>query len=482
MPQAKQVRVSDLHLDLANYRTVTQSDEIGAANAMLSVSPDWFLALMDSILEDGYVPIENIIALEEEPDTLVVKEGNRRIAILKLLLGIIPADAVQIPEDYRQKIATVDAEWRNQNSEVSCALYSGDESDKVDAIVSRTHGYGQKAGRLQWNAIARARHDREKNRANRPALDLLEKFLASDGGPEAARWAGIYPYTVLEEAVKRLHKRFGATSAMELAAAYPAVLHKDALDSILRDIGLKIITFDTLRTRESEMLEKYGVTSPSPTTSGVANNAGPTTGGNSTHSGSSQPPPANSQGPSAGSGPSQPTSGSQAGPGGTSTTPGGVNPNAAVSSYDPENIKRLLRSVKPLGVKRHKVKAVLDECLRLNIKRTPLAFGFLVRSAFELSAKAYCDDHAPNGPKAVKADGNDRNLVDVLRDVGQHLIKNGYNKRDLHGAMAELNLPVSLLSVTSMNQLIHNPHYVVSASEMCVSFARVFPLLDAMNK
>jgi len=42
---------------------------------------------MESLLDDGYSPTENIIVLDNT-DHLVVKEGNRRIAALKLILGL----------------------------------------------------------------------------------------------------------------------------------------------------------------------------------------------------------------------------------------------------------------------------------------------------------------------------------------------------------------------------------------------------------
>jgi hypothetical protein len=105
---------------------------------------------------------------------------------------------------------------------------------------------------------------------------------------------------------------------------------------------------------------------------------------------------------------------------------------------------------------------------------------------FEISAKAYCNDHAgKGGPSAIKADGNDRTLVDVLREIHVHLTKNNTDKlmiKELHGAMAELGKPDSFLSVTSMNQLVHNPKFIVDETHISTLFSNVFPLLQAMNR
>lgn len=102
---------------------------------------------------------------------------------------------------------------------------------------------------------------------------------------------------------------------------------------------------------------------------------------------------------------------------------------------------------------------------------------------FEISAKAYCIDHKAEGLSATK-DNNDRKLVDVLRDVTKHLTKNNTDKEAqklLHGALTEIAKSDGILSVTSMNQLIHNPKFSHQPSDIAILFGNVFPLLEAMN-
>jgi hypothetical protein len=91
MPSTTQLNVDKLHLDLSNFRTVHQKNETQAIKTMIAVSPDRFWALMDSLLDDGYHPTENIIILSSD-NKYLVKEGNRRIAALKIIAGrIIPS-------------------------------------------------------------------------------------------------------------------------------------------------------------------------------------------------------------------------------------------------------------------------------------------------------------------------------------------------------------------------------------------------------
>ena len=82
------------------------------------------------------------------------------------------------------------------------------------------------------------------------------------------------------------------------------------------------------------------------------------------------------------------------------------------------------------------------------------------------------------------SDGKDKNHLDGLRDVCNFITK---NKQDLakvkvlHGAMAELATPNGLLSVTSMNQLVHNTSFSLSDNHISTLFHNVIPLLIEMN-
>lgn len=162
MPSTDFKPVRDLKLDLFNPRTIPQPDEIRAVQAMVSIRPDYFWSLVESMLDSGYLPTENIIVLEstDVSQALVVKEGNRRIAALKLILGYLPQGILETPEHIKARIDGISADWRANNESVPCTIYPSTESVTVDRIVDLAHGKGEKAGRNQWTAVARARHNR----------------------------------------------------------------------------------------------------------------------------------------------------------------------------------------------------------------------------------------------------------------------------------------------------------------------------------
>lgn len=448
MPEASPISVKQLKLDLKNFRTVPQSSERNSVHAMISINPDWFWALMDSLASDGYLPTENIIVLRKPNGDLVVKEGNRRIAALKLIFGYLKRDLFDVPADLENKIKALAKSWFKTNEGVPCTIYEEKQEEFVDRIVSLAHGKGEKAGRDKWNAIARARHHRDKDGASEPALDLLEKYLKHGKNltqGQGERWSGDYPLTVLDEAIKRIATRFGVGSSRDLADGYPDKISKrPILETILKDVGEGTLDFETIRDKHADFAERrYAL---------------------------SLPPQPKGQGPKGG---------------GTGPKPTGPRPGPALSTDDPRSVTRKLKLFGPRGNHREKLVTLLVEARTLRLEKHPHAFCFLLRSMFEISAKAYCKDHSTaGGPSCTDSKEEDRRLVDVLRDITRHLTKNKTDRpmmKTLHGAMTELAKSEGLLSVTSLNQLIHNSRFSIKGSDISHLFHNVFPLLEAMN-
>ncbi|UKD10991.1 hypothetical protein L3V59_15255 [Burkholderia aenigmatica] len=487
MPITEITSVKKLKLDLSNYRTMKQASERHAVEAIIAIKPDWFWALMESLLETGYLPTENILVQKGggAKPSLVVKEGNRRIAALKLIHGFIPVDGLPIPQNIVTAIDKIGSDWKKSNSTVPCAIYAPEEAETVNRIRSLTHGKGEKAGRNTWTAVARARHNRDENGAVEAALDLLEKYLASGKNltdQQAQRWAGDYPLSVLEEAGKRIAVRIGASNSTDLAKQYPNIKYRLQIEDIIRDIGLQHIRFDSIRRKDIDFASGYGLPpDPAQTTSNVS-----TGGVNGTSNGAAT---GNAGGNSASGKASASNGGGTANAGVANNTKivpasaSGTRKTIAVAIHDPKHVARTLKKFTPKGANREKVVSLLLEIKNLKLDKSPIAFCFLLRSMFEISAKAYCQDHKADGLSATK-NGLDRKLVEVLRDIAKHLTNNNQDQeaqRKLHGAITEIAKPEGILSVTSMNQLVHNPKFAHQPTDIAILFGNVFPLLEAMN-
>lgn len=457
MGKTKKIKVADLYIDLTNYRTVHQPDEEHATNALISIHPNYFWGLMESLLDDGYSPTENIVVLNVNGKH-VVKEGNRRTASLKLIHGL--TKNVELPEHIQERIDKLPGKWKTDNETISCVVYPAKDAGFVDKLVARTHAKGDMAGRDKWNSVATARYARDQLKKSESGLDLLEAYLRQGknlNSQQAERWSGEYPLTVLNEALQKLAPILKAKGAAELASSYPGK-NKKLFDGVLFDIGTGTLGFKEIRNASQSWVTAYGLTVPNP---------------------------AGNPGGSSGSGGTGSPGGTGATGGGSSGAKGKGGSIKAHPSNDPKSVRKKLSSFKVKGTGRDKIATLLNEIRMLKLETHPHAFCFLLRSLFELSAKAYCVDHKKSGgPDPKKKDGLDKSLADLLRDIVKHLTNNGADKakvKVLHGPMTELAKKDGLLSVMSMNQLVHHPSFSVSPPDICILFGNVFPLLEEMN-
>jgi hypothetical protein len=479
MPTTAQIEVSKLKLDLKNFRTVPQKKEADAIKAMISIKPDRFFAVMESIIEDGYLPTENIIVLKDGTDN-IVKEGNRRIAALKLIHGLYKLSDFGLPTSITDSINNIDPKWKIENLKIPCTIFSEKEADKVDKVVTLAHGKGEKASRDPWNSVAKARHNRDVKGASEHGLDLLEKYLKNGSnlnGQQRDRWGGDYGITVLDEALRKSFARLGFANVADLVKKYPLNKNLLELENILLDIGLEQIKFETLRNSQLDFPTNYGIPPivVPPVTPPVNPTQTNTTTPNPTNT-NTNPPNTNNQNNASTPNPSTTSTTNN----NTSTTPSPTTPKA-VAVNDPKHVANLLKKFAPRGTNRQKVVTLRDELKQLKIADNPIAFCFILRSMFEISGKAYSADHSLS---MTKSGGKDKTLVEVLRGITLHLTSNNSNTqmtKVLHGAMTEIGKSEGLLSVTSMNNLVHNPLFSIAPSDICILFGNVYPLLEAMN-
>lgn len=462
MPKPSETAVSTLKLDLKNYRTLPQKSEKGAIKAMITIKSERFWAILESILDSGYLNTENIVVQKNSMEQLIVKEGNRRVAALKLALGIYDPDDFDVPQQYKSQISELTRQWKKNNSQVVTLIFDKSETEAVDKIVALTHGKGDKASRDGWTSVAKARHNRDANGQEEPALDVLEAYLkqARDITPmQKERWAADYPITVLYELLRKLTPSVGFSKISEFSTRYPGKGIPNNFDELIKEIGEKIIGYESIRPEDgfNLILNRLGLPV-------IASD-------------SSSQAPSNERNDS----PSQ-TSAETA-----TTKKSAAKRPIAISNSDPKYIIQTLKKFIVRGDKREKVVALRDEAIRLKtIEKYPYSFCFLLRSMFEISGKTYCTENSiatfqqKNGKKV------DNKLIDILKGARKHLIENAAIPKDieqqLHGAITELSKPEGLLSVTSMNQLVHNPNFSTSGQNIASIFGNVFPLLEMLNR
>jgi hypothetical protein len=484
MRKVQLIPVAKLKIDLSNYRTVPQPDEISAISAMMSIDPAKFWGLMSSLLDHAYEETENLIVIEEG-DSYVVKEGNRRAACLKIILGLVSMEVLGLPENRRTEIRKKDNIWKEQIKEVPCVVFTQAEKATVDRIVDRTHGKGEDASRSAWGSVARARHNRA-NGQTEVGLELLEAYLEKGQNEistaQRVRWAGDYNVTVLDEFIKLYHRRLGGTSTKEFVAKYPELGEfRKPVEEVIFRIGMEAVGFAHVR---GEQLGTYGIEAkqePANQTS-TSSNAGADAKQETSHGSSNFQQNAGAQAtmsetPSSDTG--QPTGSAASTETENTDATKTRGRNKSLPLTDPKTVKKKLRNFYPRGAGNEKLASLAEEARTLHVDVTPFAFCFLLRSMFEIAAKNYCEK---NGIETM--DGkNDVKLVTLLgKAIDKISAGSPAAYKELEPAKRELGRPDGLLSVTTMNKLIHCKIMQASQDDICVTFHQIFPLLDHMTR
>ena len=481
--------VKDLKIDLKNYRTRETTNEVDAVHALIALRPHYFWDLMKSLIEDGYHGTENILVLEADGKKNV-REGNRRIGAMKIIHELLPRAKFEIPEDVQELLNNLPAAWKKENESVPSRVYPELEADAVNRLVRLTHGRGESAGRLNWEAIARSRFNRDVAKGNEPGLDLLETYLENAKkltDEERERWGGDYPLTVLDEALQKVAQCYSFGNAREVVDKMDATpgLAK-ALGPIVHDIGTEVL--HTRDLRNSSWGTKYGLPTPPPKgstggssgTGSTGGSSGAGTGGTSTSTSSG----GGTEGAGAGSAGAAPSAGGGAG----GTTPPARGKRRPTALDDPRSPARDLKRFTPAGTTSSKLVNLRDEAVKLKLDKTPIAFCFLLRSMFELSARAYClTNKIPQVhiPKKKGDKPKDKSLAELLSESATHLIARRTDPTvigKLRNADTEIKNKSSILSVTGMNQLVHAPNIIITPQQAAIGFHKIFPLLEELNR
>lgn len=165
------VPVGWLRLDRQNPRLVGQGDRSSDEEIIARLYRAAELGeLLQSISANGYLDIEPLIVMatpEPSEDGLIVLEGNRRLAALRLLREPDLVDAIAASQDLRVQVPNVPSRLRHTLEEVS--VYAVARREEARSFI----GFKHINGPAKWDAYAKARFAAEWYEAGRAnGIDL----------------------------------------------------------------------------------------------------------------------------------------------------------------------------------------------------------------------------------------------------------------------------------------------------------------------
>ena len=145
------VPVDWLVLDRRNPRLTTVTDDASDEEIIAQLYRSEDLAeLLQSIVANGYLDIEPLIVLEEN-GTLIVLEGNRRLAAVRLFRE--PDLAVRIADRQRVRITLPDISEQHQSTLDHISVYRVASREDARSFI----GFKHINGAAKWESYAKAR-------------------------------------------------------------------------------------------------------------------------------------------------------------------------------------------------------------------------------------------------------------------------------------------------------------------------------------
>lgn len=156
--ELKTIRITNLWLDLDNYRFEHQESQRDAINRMVKEYKDNLYNLAYDIMVHGLNPTDKplVIAHPTDEGKYIVLEGNRRITTLKILINpnliedhkTLYNKFVKLHNDYKKALP----------STVECGVC--EDRDEANIWIERKHSKGLNGmGTQQWNSIQKLRFE-----------------------------------------------------------------------------------------------------------------------------------------------------------------------------------------------------------------------------------------------------------------------------------------------------------------------------------
>lgn len=171
------VSVERLRLDRMNPRLIGQAEQASEESIIARLYRGAEIdELLQSISTNGYLDIEPLVVMHDaERRCLIVLEGNRRIAALRLLREADLAERIASSERLRIKVPPVDGSLRATFDQVS--IYPVASRERARSFI----GFKHINGPAKWDAYAKARFAADWYQAERPDGASLEDIAGSIG-------------------------------------------------------------------------------------------------------------------------------------------------------------------------------------------------------------------------------------------------------------------------------------------------------------
>lgn len=444
--------IAELMLNGANPRIAAARSEREALQKILEDQEDKLLALAQSIVADGLNPMDRLLVTlhAEFPGRLVVLEGNRRIAALKILANPTVLSDLNVRATLKKQFDKLARQFDRTSVEpIDCYEV---EDPTIGSKWIRLRHTGENGGRgiVGWSGIARARF-----RNQDPALQVLE-FVEKHGNLSTQELENIqagFPITTLDRLLSSRDVRqklgFEVRSGTVVSGLPPGELVKP-FQHIVRDLLSKAINVSQLKNKaqQREYLDSLPRTAkPNQSKAGAAR------------------PIVDSRDGDVPSDPPKPK----------------AAPRKAAAER-PERTTLAPRRTKLDIPESHRARRIFVELTRLRVADTPNAAAVLFRVFLELSVDHLLDAAKLGATYKDPKSGRvvDKSLKSKVDETIAYLVKQGASERDYKAVARGVSVQKSPMSIELLNAYVHNRFTTPTTHDLLAAWNDAQPFFEAV--
>ena len=440
MGPLKDVTIDSLNLDLANPRIPGGAKNfLGALAAIVDDQKARLLTLAKSIVAEGMSPIDRVLVMRDpESGELVVLEGNRRVAALKLLANPRLLDQISIPAGIKRGFTKLAESFKLESVEPIDCFEVEDRAAASSWIHLRHTGANGGKGVVDWSGLQASRF-----RGGDPALQALS-LVTSYGGLTDEQRAQIeerFPITTLDRLLssREVRQRLGFDVAKgRLLSGLPPTELIKPLRRMVLDLSEDVINVSALKNKTQQIAYVEGFDAASKPDLKKVGEVRPVDGIAGAEFVSNGKPPKRRKKPHS----------------------------------DPSQRKALVPKKCRLPISDNRIADIFKELCALKLDDAPNGIAVLFRVFLELSVDNYLETNKiplkfkdPKGGRMI-----DLSLKDKVRLAVDRLVANGGTKKDYDGVSRALNDKDSPLHIGLLNNYVHNRFTTPTTRDLMTSW------------
>lgn len=474
MAEYSDINITNLLLNPVNPRHNAVQHQIESISAMVQDQGEKLVALARHIVENGLNPTEFIL-VKREGDKWIVREGNRRITVLKLLNepGLVPDGYPKIRREFR----TLSTAFDNSILKTIPCVVLESEAEINEWVRLKHTGQNDGAGAVGWDPQQSSRFkaivegtpdmrtaflDYLQNSSELPTkmrsqlYDIKKtNFDRLMGDPDVRKLLGLKveeDSLVLVNGINRYLKM--ALQDLIGGLSVGRIYHKRDRQSYMEELQARSVHEDqscsstnSVHNPQQEDSQKSG----SHYTNDVAE---PSHSDNSSNSEAREARDSNSH-----------SDGDD-----SSDTP------KKAKNY-PLNRNTIVPSVHKLVIKHPRILKIFNELKLLSVTDYPNAVAVLFRAFIELSADHYLEEHGLiRGKLSV-----DSTLGFKLDAVAKHIQDSGaMTEHQLRPVRQMTSSPSQNQSVKTFHSYVHNKNVTPSAADLKSAWDDLWPFIEIM--